>query len=415
MSKPRTSLKPGGKPKRPGSITTTRPSTPRAKGKGGAGALSGARLLLIVLALCGFLATLAALLLTGTLWYFGRDLPSGDGLRSYHPPQTTRIVDRNGVVLGEMFTERRTVVPMKRIPRVLVLSVLAAEDADFYHHSGMDFPGMVRVLIKAVLRGRATQGGSTITQQVVKNLLLTPERTLTRKIKELILARRIEQELSKDEILFLYLSHINFGHGRYGVQEAARFYFDKDVSKLNLAEASLIAGIPQSPGPSFAPHLVRGGAAAPAVRAGPAGAQAQPVLGRSAARGDRARAHDAAHAGRGARQQAAGSTRAGAAGQAGVDRRGGRAARRAGRLHGGDHHRSRARGEGAQGAPRRSAGHRCAPGQTGAARGADASPTGCSASCSARRAPIIRGARSCAWEARTMRWCWAPPTTRRCG
>ena len=156
-------------------------------------------------------------------------------------------IDRKGQLLAESFTERRTVVPMARVPRVLVLSVLAAEDADFYHHAGMDLPSMLRVLWKAVIHGRATQGGSTITQQVVKNLLLTPEKTLERKLKELILARRLEQELSKDEILALYLNDINFGHGRYGVQEAARYYFDNDVEQLNLAEASLIAGIPQSP------------------------------------------------------------------------------------------------------------------------------------------------------------------------
>jgi penicillin-binding protein 1A len=247
MSKSRAPDKPGSKSKRPRTITTTRPSTPRAKGQGGLPAARGLRLLLIALSALALCAALSALLLGGALWFYGRDLPSAESLRHYRPPQTTRIVDRNGVAIGEMFSERRTVVPMARIPRVLVLSVLAAEDADFYHHSGMDLPSMLRVLVKAVLHGRATQGGSTITQQVVKNLLLTPERTMTRKIKELILARRIEQTLSKDEILFLYLSHINFGHGRYGVQEAAHFYFDKDVSALNLAEASLIAGIPQSP------------------------------------------------------------------------------------------------------------------------------------------------------------------------
>jgi penicillin-binding protein 1A len=247
MSKSRPPPKPASRSKRLRAIFTTRPSTPRAKGRGPTSARSGARIALLALAACAFVVTLGGLLLAGMLWYFGRELPSGDALREYQPPQTTRIVDRRGVMIGEMFSERRTVVPMKRIPRVLVLSVLAAEDADFYHHSGMDLPSMLRVLWKAAVHGRATQGGSTITQQVVKNLLLTPERTLSRKLKELILARRMEQELSKDEILFLYLSHINFGHGRYGVQEAAHYYFAKDVSKLNLAEASLIAGIPQSP------------------------------------------------------------------------------------------------------------------------------------------------------------------------
>ena len=194
-----------------------------------------------------FLSSLAGVGLAFALWYFGRDLPSAETLRNYQPPQTTRVVDREGALIAEIYTERRTVVPMSRIPRVLVLSVLAAEDADFYHHSGMDLPSLLRILFKAVVRGKATQGGSTITQQVVKNLLLSPERTLSRKARELILARKLEQELSKDEILFLYLNHINFGHGRYGVQEAAHYYFGKDVSELNLSEASLIAGIPQSP------------------------------------------------------------------------------------------------------------------------------------------------------------------------
>jgi penicillin-binding protein 1A len=181
------------------------------------------------------------------LWYAGRGLPSADSLRKYEFPETTRLYDVHGEVAAEMFSERRTVVSMQKVPRVLVLSVLAAEDADFYHHIGMDLPSMFRALWKTILAGRAAQGGSTITQQVVKNLLLTPEKKFERKLKEVILARRLEQELSKDEILGLYLNHINFGHGRYGVQEASRFYFGKDVDKLTLAEASLIAGIPQSP------------------------------------------------------------------------------------------------------------------------------------------------------------------------
>ncbi|MEM9067861.1 MAG: PBP1A family penicillin-binding protein [Myxococcota bacterium] len=185
--------------------------------------------------------------LAGIFWYYGRDLPDVATLRAYAPPQTTRVVDRHGELIGEIFSERRTVVPMDQIPRNLVLCVLAAEDADFYQHEGLDYPGIIRAVLRDVLEGRAAQGASTITQQVVKLLLLSPERTLSRKIRELILARRLEQELTKDEILHLYLNHINFGHGRHGVQEAASFYFGKDVSELSLAEASLIAGIPQAP------------------------------------------------------------------------------------------------------------------------------------------------------------------------
>ncbi|MFW6049701.1 MAG: penicillin-binding protein 1A [Myxococcota bacterium] len=188
-----------------------------------------------------------AIALAVLFWHYGRDLPPVDALRQYDPPQTTRVLDRHGQPIGEIFLERRTVVPMERIPRVLVLSVLAAEDADFYQHEGLDYGGIVRALVRDVLERRAAQGASTITQQVVKLMLLTPERTLKRKIKELILARRLEQELDKDEILRMYLNHINFGHGRYGAQEAARYYFDKDVEDLTLAEASLIAGVPQAP------------------------------------------------------------------------------------------------------------------------------------------------------------------------
>jgi len=196
-------------------------------------------------------AIAAALLLAGAVgafWWFGRDLPPVEALSTYEPPQTTRILDRKGQLLGELFEERRTVVPMSRVPRLLVISVLAAEDADFYLHEGLDYPGILRAVFSMATTGKIRQGGSTITQQLVKLMLLTPERTFTRKLRELILARRLEQQLDKDEILHLYLSHVNFGHGRYGVQEASRFYFGKNVEELTLAEAALLAGLPQAPG-----------------------------------------------------------------------------------------------------------------------------------------------------------------------
>jgi len=187
------------------------------------------------------------LLVLGTYAYFSRDLPSVSALRDYRPPQITRVYDRHEKIIGEIFAERRTVIPMSVVPRYVVLSVLAAEDADFYEHEGLDYDGMLRAVGRDILAGRAAQGGSTITQQVVKMVLLTPERTLSRKVRELILARRLENELSKDEILHLYLNHVNFGHGRYGIQEAARYYFAKDASELTLAEATMLAGIPQAP------------------------------------------------------------------------------------------------------------------------------------------------------------------------
>lgn len=182
------------------------------------------------------------------VWHIARGLPDLEPLRDYRPEQTTRVLDREGRLIGEWFKTRRTVVPLERIPLVLRASVLAAEDAEFYDHHGVDLPGIGRIVFKALRDGRITQGASTITQQVVKNVLLTPERTLSRKVRELILARRVERTLSKDQILHVYLNHINFGHGRYGVQEAARFYFGKDVQELSLGEASMLAGIPQAPG-----------------------------------------------------------------------------------------------------------------------------------------------------------------------
>lgn len=188
------------------------------------------------------------LTLVGLFWYYGRDLPrTQDLLRTWRPPQTTRVLARDGSVLAELFVERRTVVPLDALSRNMVMALLAAEDADFYRHRGLDWPGMVRALIVNLRRGTIAQGASTITQQVVKNVILSPERTLRRKVQEVLLARRIEQELQKNQILFLYVNHIGFGHGRNGVQEAARYYFGRDVGQLTLGECVLLAGVPKSP------------------------------------------------------------------------------------------------------------------------------------------------------------------------
>jgi penicillin-binding protein 1A len=197
--------------------------------------------------LVGLALVTGALLVLGAYAYFSRDLPSVSALRDYKPPQTTRVYDRHKKVIGEIFAERRTVIPMSKVPRHMVLSVLAAEDADFYEHEGLDYTGILRAVGRDIVAGRAAQGGSTITQQVVKLMLLTPERTISRKLRELILARRLENELSKDEILHLYLNNVNFGRGRYGIQEAARYYFAKNASELTLAESAMLAGVPQAP------------------------------------------------------------------------------------------------------------------------------------------------------------------------
>jgi penicillin-binding protein 1A len=175
------------------------------------------------------------------------DLPSTQELKSYHPPQVTRVLAKDGTVIGELFVQRRTLVGIANVPDHVKHALLAAEDAAFYQHKGLDYLGMLRAIVVNLRSSRARQGGSTITQQVVKNVLLTPERTFDRKMREVILARRIEQELTKDEILELYLNHIYFGHGRYGVEEACRYYFGKSVREATLAEAALLAGIVKGP------------------------------------------------------------------------------------------------------------------------------------------------------------------------
>ncbi len=178
--------------------------------------------------------------------HYEADLPSTAELRRYQPQQVTRILARDGTLLGEIFMERRTVVPIAEVPSRMKLAALAAEDASFYEHAGLNYLGMFRALLKDVT-SRRRQGGSTITQQVIKNVLLTPERTIQRKVREAILARRIESELTKDEILELYLNQIYFGHGRYGVEEAARYYFGKSIRDVTLGEAAMLAGIIKGP------------------------------------------------------------------------------------------------------------------------------------------------------------------------
>ncbi|MCA9707210.1 MAG: transglycosylase domain-containing protein, partial [Myxococcales bacterium] len=175
---------------------------------------------LSVLFVLGLLGSVAAVV--GVFWYYGRDLDALDeeGLRNYRPAQITRILARDGRLIGEVFTERRTFIEYEDIPSHVENAFLAAEDADFYRHEGMDYMGMVRALITNVKAGKIKQGASTITQQVVKIFMLSPERSFERKVQELILARRLEQALTKQEILELYLNEIYLGHGRYGIEEA---------------------------------------------------------------------------------------------------------------------------------------------------------------------------------------------------
>lgn len=195
------------------------------------------------------LVLLGVLVVAAVIVYYGSDpdLPRMRSVRDYRPYAVTRVVDRAGALLGEISAERRSVVPLERIPQLLRKAVLAAEDSAFFEHRGLDYPGMLRALIANLRAGRFVQGGSTITQQVVKTFFLSPERTIRRKVQEVLLAQRLENELGKREILFLYLNQIYFGHGRYGVEEASRFYFGKPVEQTSLAEGALLAGLPQGP------------------------------------------------------------------------------------------------------------------------------------------------------------------------
>jgi len=200
---------------------------------------------LLVLGLSGVVALLGAGL--GTWWYFSRELPSVEELRTWRPPQVTKVTCRGGATCAEFFTERRTWVDVKTLPKHVRDAFLAAEDADFYEHHGLDWVGIARSAIKNLKPGGMKSGASTISQQTCRRLLLTTERTLSRKVREWILTPRMESALSKDEILSLYVNTIYYGHGRYGVEEASLFYFGKHARELSVGEAAVIAGTVQSP------------------------------------------------------------------------------------------------------------------------------------------------------------------------
>ncbi|MFA5515491.1 MAG: PBP1A family penicillin-binding protein [Desulfuromonadales bacterium] len=200
------------------------------------------------------LVLLAGFGLVAAYFYVASSLPRVETLQDYRPPIITRVFSNDGSVIAEFSRERRIIVAVDQMPRQLVQSFVAAEDSKFFEHQGIDFPSIFRAAVKNVLAGGIVQGGSTITQQVAKSLLLTPERKFSRKFKEAILAWRMEQTLSKDEILFLYLNQIYLGHGAYGVQAAAENYFAKNVQELTLAECALLGGLPQAPS-RYSPYL----------------------------------------------------------------------------------------------------------------------------------------------------------------
>jgi penicillin-binding protein 1A len=190
---------------------------------------------------------LASLVVIAVWRELTQDLPSVSELLDYRPPTATRVYAADGTPVGEFYVERRYLLPIARIPPHVRRAFLAAEDADFYHHAGIDPAGIARAVIANLRHGEIVQGASTITQQVVKHLLLSPERSFERKAKEMLLALELESKLSKDEIFYLYLNHIYFGSGTYGISAAARTFFDADPSALSVAQAALLAGLPQAP------------------------------------------------------------------------------------------------------------------------------------------------------------------------
>ncbi len=191
------------------------------------------------------LATIFLLIVAS--WYFTRDLPNPKKLESRDLPQTTKILDRNGELLFNVYTDQnRTIVPLSEIPDSLKRATIAIEDKDFYRHKGFDVYGIVRAFRKTVFEG-SLQGGSTITQQLVKSAFLSPERTISRKLKELYLAFRVEMAFPKDKILEMYLNQVPYGGTAWGVAAASEQYFGKSVKDLTLAESTLLAGLPAAP------------------------------------------------------------------------------------------------------------------------------------------------------------------------
>jgi penicillin-binding protein 1A len=193
------------------------------------------------------LVVIVILGVSGYLFYLMAKLPRVDRLADYKPPIVSQVFGDDGTLVGEFYLERRIVVPVNKMPRKLIQAFVSAEDANFYSHKGIDYLGIVRAAVKNVLSMSKKEGASTITQQVTKSMLLSPEKKFSRKIKEAILAKRMEERLSKDEILYLYLNQIYLGSGAYGVQAAAETYFGKNVEQLNLAEISMLAGLPKAP------------------------------------------------------------------------------------------------------------------------------------------------------------------------
>ena len=190
------------------------------------------------------------LFLFSTLWYFSIGLPDYKKLSNYQPPISSRVYSQDGSLIAEYALEKRLFIPFESIPDKIINSFLSAEDKNFFNHPGIDAKGILRAFIKNIkniTQNKRLEGASTITQQVAKNFLLTNEVSIKRKIKEAILAFRIERAYTKDRILELYLNQIYLGQGTYGIAAASLEYFDKSIKELNYADAALLAALPKAP------------------------------------------------------------------------------------------------------------------------------------------------------------------------
>jgi penicillin-binding protein 1A len=184
---------------------------------------------------------------TGYMIFSVWDLPDVKTLEEYRPNITSRLYSDSNQLLAEFFLENRTPVALDNVPDMMTKALIATEDTRFYQHFGIDLRGVLRAMFRNILARKVLEGGSTLTQQLAKVLFLTPERSYMRKLKEMTLALRIEQQYTKREILYLYLNQIYFGSGAYGIEAAARIYYGKHAKDLNLAECALLAGLPRSP------------------------------------------------------------------------------------------------------------------------------------------------------------------------
>jgi len=182
----------------------------------------------------------------GVVQWLRKDLVSPQTMAS-QPPVKTVVYDARGRVLHEFYKENRSPVPLRQIPRHLINATLSTEDRSFYQHWGVDLWGVARAAVTDVLHMKHAQGGSTITQQLARNILGTYEKTWTRKLKETVLAIELERNYTKDQILEMYFNQIYFGEGAYGVEAAAKTYYNKPLKQLSLSECALLAGIPANP------------------------------------------------------------------------------------------------------------------------------------------------------------------------